>query len=152
MQRTRHQRARVRVETGGGFTDRCADPHRNWCWHTAEDVENSCTLTVTPEGLTSLALAGTPICRMQIELSDPEDVAWRGAADKGPVLVLGGDNIIVTDTTLDITAAASMGTWWLRACMVNGELPHRPGVMTRSTACGGRGTVSLLGQDSYRAS
>jgi hypothetical protein len=89
---------------------------------------------------------------MQIELSDPEDVAWLGAADKGPVLVLGGDNIIVTDTTLDITAAASMGTWWLRACMVNGELPDRPGVMTRSTACGGRGTVSLLGQDSYRAS
>jgi hypothetical protein len=87
--------------------------------NTAEDVDDSCTLTVTPEGLISLDLTGTPICRMQLELSDPEDADWLRAADKGPVLVLGGDNIIITDTTLDIAGAATMGT--LVAGTVHGE-------------------------------
>lgn len=48
--------------------------------------------------------------REQLHPERTDDAEWLRAARTGRVLVIGGDNLVITPTSLDIAAAARLGT------------------------------------------
>ena len=45
-----------------------------------------------------------------MDRADRVDAAWLNAAKAGRVLIISGDNLMFTDTDLDMSAAARLGT------------------------------------------
>jgi hypothetical protein len=50
------------------------------------------------------------MCSQQLDRRNPIDAAWLRAAGAGRVLVISGDNLTFTETDLELTAAARLGT------------------------------------------
>lgn len=42
--------------------------------------------------------------------NNPDDAEWLEAASNGSVLIIGGDNLVITETRIDVDAAARPGT------------------------------------------
>ncbi|MBT2513163.1 hypothetical protein [Arthrobacter sp. ISL-30] len=75
----------------------------------AAEVADSCALAVTRAVLT-LTIGGETIFSEQLNPENPDDAEWLQAARNGSVLVISGDKLVITDTMLDVHAAAQLGT------------------------------------------
>ncbi|MBT2523298.1 hypothetical protein [Arthrobacter sp. ISL-28] len=75
----------------------------------AAEVEGSCCLRATGAVLT-LTIGGEPIYSEQLNPRNPDDAQWLEAAAHGAALIIAGDNLVITDTMLDVSAAAHLGT------------------------------------------
>jgi hypothetical protein len=84
----------------------------------AAEVEGSCCLRVTGAFVT-LTVGGEPIYAEQLTPENPDDVQWLEALGEGRVLMIVGDNLVITDALLDVRAAAHVGT------LVIGYVPIR---------------------------
>jgi hypothetical protein len=76
----------------------------------ADDVHDSCSITLDRQGRICLTLDGQPFCRETLDPEDRDDAVWLEAARRDAVLVISGDNLLISNTELDITEAARMGT------------------------------------------
>jgi hypothetical protein len=77
----------------------------------ATEVAGSCSLTMRSDNLLTLSIDGEPVYAEQLDPMKPDDAQWlQQAAKEGAVLVISGDNLIITETLLDVDAAASLGT------------------------------------------
>ncbi|MFE4835288.1 hypothetical protein ACFRAU_11490 [Arthrobacter sp. NPDC056691] len=76
----------------------------------ARQTGNGCRFTLSRNGLLTLEVGGETIYREQLDPDSPDDAEWLQAAGNGSILVIGGDNLVVTGSSLDITAAAGLGT------------------------------------------
>jgi hypothetical protein len=61
-------------------------------------------------GLLTLDVGGETMYREQLDPESPDDAEWLGAAGSGSILVIGGDNLVISESSLDIAAAAGLGT------------------------------------------
>jgi hypothetical protein len=86
----------------------------------AGEVEDSCAMTITDAGFVTLTIAGESIFSEQLDPENPDDAEWLAVAVKGKVLIISGDNLVITDTRIDVDTAARMGT------LVIGYVPVRP--------------------------
>lgn len=86
----------------------------------AAEVEGICCLKIIGAVVT-LTVGGEPIYSEELNLLNYDDVEWLQAAGKGSALVIAGDNLVITDTMLDMSAAAQLGT------LVIGYVPVRSG-------------------------
>ena len=71
---------------------------------------DTCTCTVADGGAVQLHVDGTLMHSQQLDRTDPGDAAWLKSARAGHVLVISGDNLIFSDTDMELTAAACLGT------------------------------------------
>jgi hypothetical protein len=76
----------------------------------AAKVEGDCSMAVAHAGLVTLDVGGETVYSEQLDLMKPEDAEWLNEADRGTVLVIAGDNLVITDSALDLAAAAALGT------------------------------------------
>lgn len=84
----------------------------------AGEVEES-ALTISDEGLVTITVGQETLYAEQLNTQNPGDAQWLEAARDGRVLVMAGDNLIITETRLDVHAAARLGT------LVIGYVPIR---------------------------
>jgi hypothetical protein len=76
----------------------------------AVPARNTCTCTVAAGGTVQLHVSGLLMCSQQLDRTNHDDAAWLQAAEAGRVLVISGDNLTVTDSDLELTAGARLGT------------------------------------------
>jgi hypothetical protein len=76
----------------------------------AVETTASCSFTVTRQGLITLSIGGRTLFGEQLHPDEPEDALWLEAARGGHVLVISGDNLVITTNGLDIRHAAAQGT------------------------------------------
>lgn len=81
---------------------------------------DTCICTVTEETV-QFHVDGFIMCSQQLDRTDPNDANWLRSAGAGQVLIISGDNLMFTDSVLDLTAAASLGT------LVTGIAPVQTG-------------------------
>lgn len=86
----------------------------------AVETPASCRFAVTPQGLITFSIGGRILFREQLHADEPDDALWLEAARCGHVLVISGDNLIITTNSLDIRHAAAQGT------LVIGTVPVHP--------------------------
>ncbi|MDQ1058199.1 hypothetical protein QFZ23_002100 [Arthrobacter globiformis] len=78
----------------------------------AADVAASCRLTATRTGFITLDIGGETIYSEQLDPMKPDDAQWlEQAAAQGSVLVIAGDNLVITDRVLDVDAAVVLAPW-----------------------------------------
>lgn len=80
-------------------------------------VRETCTCVIGGSGEVELLVDDTLMHSQQLNRADPEDAMWLEEARAGHVLVISGDNLGFTDTGLELTAAARLGT------LVTGAVP-----------------------------
>jgi hypothetical protein len=85
----------------------------------AAEVESDCSMTVTKAGLVTLDVGGETIYSEQLDLMKPDAAEWLDHAAHGSVMVIAGDNLVITESALNLTAAAAMAT------LVIGKAPVR---------------------------
>lgn len=86
----------------------------------ATSVNPGTSCTLLPQGLLVLQVAGQPMYTRLLDREEPGQDAWlEAAADSGAVLVLGGDNLAITQAGVDLAPAAAHGT------LVMGLVPVR---------------------------
>ncbi|MFE4837922.1 hypothetical protein ACFRAU_24970 [Arthrobacter sp. NPDC056691] len=83
----------------------------------ARPVRDTCTRTVGTDGAVELRMDGALMHSQQLDPMDPRDNTWLEAATAGHILVISGDNLGFTDTGLQLSAAAHLGT------LVTGAVP-----------------------------
>jgi hypothetical protein len=71
---------------------------------------DTCTCTVGEGEAVQLHVDELLMCSQQLDRRNPIDAAWLRAAGAGRVLVISGDNLTFTETDLELTAAARLGT------------------------------------------
>ncbi|WP_458781196.1 hypothetical protein [Arthrobacter sp. D3-16] len=76
----------------------------------AAPARNTCTCTMAGGGVVQLHVDGLLMCSQQLDRRNGLDAAWLQAAGAGRVLVISGDNLTFTETDLELTAAARLGT------------------------------------------
>jgi hypothetical protein len=77
----------------------------------ARDVTSGVCCLLTGRGVLSLRIGGDQIYSLLLDPADAADVQWLEAATReGKVLVLSGDYLEITDTGLNVDAAARLGT------------------------------------------
>jgi hypothetical protein len=77
----------------------------------ARQTPTHCKFTVTPNGLLQLSIAGEILFSEQLDLENADDAEWLHiAAHSGQILVISGDNLDITNTSLDLRTAAKHGT------------------------------------------
>lgn len=76
----------------------------------AAPARNTCTCTVADGGTVQLHVDGLLMCSQQLDRRNYLDAVWLQAAGAGRVLVISGDNLRFTETDLELTAAARLGT------------------------------------------
>ena len=86
----------------------------------AAEVEGDCRMTVAGAGLVTLDIGGQTIYSKQLDPMNPAENEWLKEADRGNVLVLAGDHLIITESVLDLAPAAAMAT------LVTGKVPVLP--------------------------
>jgi hypothetical protein len=79
-------------------------------WNRAAATQDSCSFTMAPQGLITLDVGGEAMYREQLDPASPDDAEWLEAAGNGTVLVISGDNLVITETSPDIGPAARLGT------------------------------------------
>ncbi|MDQ0867399.1 hypothetical protein [Arthrobacter globiformis] len=83
----------------------------------AVPVRDTCTCAVAASGTVQLHVDGVLMHSQQLDTRCPDDAAWLEAARAGRVLVISGDNLMFTETALQLNAAARLGT------LVTGTVP-----------------------------
>jgi hypothetical protein len=83
----------------------------------AVPVRDTCTCTIGGDGAVELRVDGALMHSQQLDRTDTGDVIWLEGARAGHVLVISGDNLAFTDTGLELSAAARVGT------LVTGAVP-----------------------------
>lgn len=73
-------------------------------------AKDSCSCTVTEQGLVSFDIDGERIISRQLDPTDPGDAGWMAAAREGTILVISGDNLNFTEDGIDLDPAARLGT------------------------------------------
>jgi hypothetical protein len=74
-------------------------------------VEAGCSFTLTAQGLLRLSIETEILYRERLDPRNADDAEWRkAAAQGGRVLLIGGDYLEISDTDLDLRAAARHGT------------------------------------------
>lgn len=76
----------------------------------AVPARDTCRCTLARRGEVQLHVDGLLMCSQQLDRRNPHDADWLQAAREGRVLVISGDNLTLTDTGLELTAAARLGT------------------------------------------
>ncbi|MEN8584791.1 hypothetical protein ABFP37_19040 [Burkholderia sp. RS01] len=76
----------------------------------AVETPASCSFAVTSQGLVTFSIGGRSLFGEQLRPDKPDDALWLEAARGGRVLVVSGDNLIITANGLDIRPAAAQGT------------------------------------------
>ncbi|MGF9648011.1 hypothetical protein AAIH32_08565 [Pseudarthrobacter oxydans] len=76
----------------------------------AAPAGNTCTCTVADGGTVQLHVDGLLMSSQQLDRRNSVDAVWLQAAGAGRVLVISGDNLRFTETDLELTAAARLGT------------------------------------------
>ncbi|WP_146033129.1 hypothetical protein [Arthrobacter sp. AFG20] len=77
----------------------------------AQPTATNCTCTLTPAGLLRFSSAGEVLYREQLNPQDADDAEWITAATAaGRILIISGDYLNITDTSLDLRTAARRGT------------------------------------------
>lgn len=76
----------------------------------AVPARDTCRCTLARRGEVQLHVDGLLMCSQQLDRRNRHDAAWLQAAREGRVLVISGDNLTLTDTGLELTAAARLGT------------------------------------------
>jgi hypothetical protein len=76
----------------------------------ARQTGDACSFTVSRGGLITLDVDGETMYREQLDPESPDDAEWLQATAIGRVLVIGGDNLVVTESSLDLDMAARLGT------------------------------------------
>ena len=76
----------------------------------AVHARNTCTCTVAAGGAVQLHVDGFLMHSQQLDRTNPNDSRWLQAAGAGHVLVISGGNLTFTETGLELTAAARLGT------------------------------------------
>jgi hypothetical protein len=76
----------------------------------ARQTGQACSFSVSRGGLIALDVGGETMYREQLDPESPDDAGWLQAAGNGSVLVIGGDNLLISDSSVDIVAAARLGT------------------------------------------
>lgn len=85
----------------------------------AEHVHPGTFCRLTAQGLLVLHVGGDAMFTHQFDLAAADAVAWVEAAAVGRVLVLGGDNLAISEAGVELVAAAEQGT------LVAGLVPLR---------------------------
>jgi hypothetical protein len=80
-------------------------------------VQDTFTCTVGGGGAVELHVDGALMQSQQLNRSDPGDALWLEGARAGHVLIISGDNLVFTETGLELSAAARLGT------LVTGAVP-----------------------------
>jgi hypothetical protein len=80
-------------------------------------VQDTFTCTVGGGGAVELHVDGALMHSQQLNRSDPGDALWLEGARAGHVLIISGDNLVFTETGLELSAAARLGT------LVTGAVP-----------------------------
>jgi hypothetical protein len=76
----------------------------------ARQTPAHCKFTATPNGLLQLSIAGEILYREQLDSENADDAEWLHiAAHSGRILVISGDNLDITNTSLDLHTAANHG-------------------------------------------
>jgi hypothetical protein len=78
--------------------------------HGAVPARNTCTCTMGDDGVVQLHVDGVLMCSQKLDRNDANDARWLQTAGAGRVLVISGDNMTLTETDLELTAAAQLGT------------------------------------------
>lgn len=86
----------------------------------AVETSARCRFAITPQGLITFSIGGRNLFCEQLHPDEPDDALWLEAARGGHVLVISGDNLIITTSGLDIRHAAAQGT------LVIGTVPVHP--------------------------
>ena len=73
-------------------------------------ARDTCRCTVEGGREIQLHVDGMLMHSQQLDRADEDDASWLSAATTGNVLVISGDNLMFTDTDLELTAAARLGT------------------------------------------
>ncbi|MBT2548046.1 hypothetical protein [Arthrobacter sp. ISL-65] len=77
----------------------------------AHETAPSCNFTVTPQGAILLSIDGQILYREQLDPDHTDDAQWlEAAARRRHILIISGDNLDITDTSLDLHSAAGQGT------------------------------------------
>lgn len=76
----------------------------------ARPTGTGCSFTVSRRRLLTLDVGGEAMYREQLDPESPDDAEWLQAAGNGGILVIAGDNLLITESSLDIAAAARLGT------------------------------------------
>jgi hypothetical protein len=95
------------------------DPEYSEILDQAAEVEDSCALAVTGAGFLTLNIGGETIFAEQLNPENPDDAEWLQSAGNGSVLIISGDNLVITETKIDVDTAARLGT------LVIGYVPVR---------------------------
>ncbi|APX00543.1 hypothetical protein [Arthrobacter sp. QXT-31] len=86
----------------------------------AVETSASCSIAVTREGLMTFSIGGRLLFRDQLRPDNPDDALWlEGVRGGDHVLVISGDNLVITAAGLDLRHAAAQGT------LVAGAVPVR---------------------------
>ncbi|MBT2551565.1 hypothetical protein [Arthrobacter sp. ISL-5] len=111
--------ALVSVLLSHGFELSMSTDYKEIVQH-ARDVRPGVGCTVTGQGLVSLHIDGELMYSEQLDPADAGETKWLEAATRaGKVLVISGDYLEITDTGLNMDAAARLGT------LVTGNVPVR---------------------------
>ncbi|MDP9696790.1 UNVERIFIED_ORG: hypothetical protein J2X79_004373 [Arthrobacter globiformis] len=73
-------------------------------------VGNTCTCPLAGGGTVQLHIDRELMHSQQLDEADAGDAAWLEGYKAGHVLVISGDNLVFTDTGLELAAAARLGT------------------------------------------
>lgn len=76
----------------------------------AVPARDTCTCTMAAGGTIQLHVDGALMHSQQLNIAILDDAAWLEAAKTGSILVVSGDNLMFTETDLQLTAAAELGT------------------------------------------
>lgn len=80
----------------------------------------SCTMAVDPEGLMTFSIGGRLLFRDRLHPESPDDALWLEAVSGSDhVLVISGDNLVITNTGLDTRHAAVQGTLVIGAVRIH---------------------------------
>jgi hypothetical protein len=87
----------------------------------AAEADANCRITIAPGGLLRLRLEGEILYREQLHPDSADDAEWlQAVAHAGLILVISGDNLNITESGLDIHAAARHGTLVIGTVPVSG--------------------------------
>ncbi|MFF2032620.1 hypothetical protein [Arthrobacter sp. NPDC058192] len=95
------------------------DPAYTEMLNHARELGDGCSLTVTGAAFLTLNIGGETVYAEQLNPETRANARWMEAARKGNVLVISGDNLVITEHGLDVAAAAQLGT------LVIGFVPFR---------------------------
>lgn len=85
-------------------------------------------MAVDPQGLMTFSIGGRLLFRDRPRPDNPDDALWMEAVRGGDhVLVISGDNLVITGGGLDLRHAAAQGTLVVGAVRIHRQAPRLAG-------------------------